>query len=51
MQNLFVFEQQGISSEGRVLGTFNAEGIRPKFAAKLKAVGFDLPLNMFDPPD
>ncbi|MGA7928159.1 MAG: CpaF family protein [Candidatus Sulfotelmatobacter sp.] len=51
MQNLFVFEQQGVSSEGRVLGTFNAEGIRPKFAGKLKAVGFDLPLNMFDPPD
>jgi pilus assembly protein CpaF len=50
MQNLFVFEQQGVSSEGRLLGTFNAEGIRPKFAEKLKAVGFDLPLNMFDPP-
>jgi pilus assembly protein CpaF len=50
MQNLFVFEQQGVSSEGRVLGTFNAEGIRPKFAEKLKAAGFDLPLNMFDQP-
>ena len=50
MQNLFVFEQQGVSSEGRLLGTFNAKGIRPKFAEKLKAVGFDLPLNMFDPP-
>jgi pilus assembly protein CpaF len=51
MQNLFVFEKQGISSEGRVLGSFNAEGIRPKFAEKLKAAGFDLPLNMFDTPD
>ena len=50
MQDLFVFEKQGISSEGRVLGTFNAVGIRPKFAEQLKAVGFDLPLNMFDPP-
>ena len=50
MQNLFVFEKQGVSSEGRVLGTFNAEGIRPKFAEKLKAAGFDLPLNMFDQP-
>ncbi len=48
MQDLFVFEKQGISSEGRVLGTFNATGIRPKFAERLKAVGFDLPLNMFD---
>jgi pilus assembly protein CpaF len=47
MQDLFVFEQQGVSPEGRVLGTFNAAGIRPKFAERLKAVGFDLPLNMF----
>jgi pilus assembly protein CpaF len=48
MQDLFVFDKQGVSSEGRVLGTFNAVGIRPKFAERLKVVGFDLPLNMFD---
>jgi pilus assembly protein CpaF len=48
MQDLFVFEKQGMSSDGRVLGTFNATGIRPKFAERLTAVGFDLPLNMFD---
>jgi pilus assembly protein CpaF len=50
MQDLFVFEKQGVSSEGRVVGNFNATGIRPKFAERLKAVGFDLPLNMFDQP-
>jgi len=48
MQDLFVFEKQGVSSEGRVLGTFNATGIRPKFAERLKAAGVDLPSNMFD---
>jgi pilus assembly protein CpaF len=48
MQDLFVFEEQGVSSEGRVLGKFNAEGIRPKFAERLRAVGLDLPSNMFD---
>ncbi len=48
MQDLFVFEKQGVSSEGRVLGTFNATGIRPKFAERLKAVGFELPTDMFD---
>ena len=48
MQDLFVFEKQGISSYGRVLGIFNATGIRPKFAERLTAVGLDLPLNMFD---
>src|ERR1700678_1063473 len=48
MQDLFVFEMQGISSEGRVVGTFNASGVRPRFAESLKAAGFDLPSNMFD---
>ncbi len=48
MQDLFLFEKQGVSSEGRVLGTFNASGVRPRFSERLKAAGFDLPTNMFD---
>jgi pilus assembly protein CpaF len=48
MQDVFVFEKQGVSSEGRVLGSFDATGIRPKFAERLKAVGFELPADMFD---
>jgi pilus assembly protein CpaF len=47
MQDLFVFEKQGLSSDGGVLGSFNSSGIRPKFAERLKAVGFELPTNMF----
>src|ERR1051325_3283602 len=37
MQDVFVFEKQGISQDGRVVGAFTATGIRPKFAEKLKA--------------
>jgi len=48
MQDLFVFEKQGVSPEGRVLGAFHAAGIRPKFAERLKAAGLELPSNMFD---
>src|SRR5271163_2684056 len=48
MQDLFLFEKQGVSSDGRVLGTFSASGVRPRFAERLKAAGFDLPANMFD---
>ena len=48
MQDVFVFEKQGVSPDGRTLGTFTATGIRPKFADKLKASGFDLPPNMFE---
>ena len=47
MQDVFVFEKHGVSPDGRTLGAFTATGIRPKFADKLKASGFDLPANMF----
>lgn len=51
MQDLFVFETQGVSSDGRTVGNFVATGIRPKFAEKLRGTKLELPANMFDPPD
>ena len=48
MQDVFVFEKQGIGPDGQVLGTFTATGIRPKFADKLKASGISLPTNFFE---
>ena len=48
MQDVFVFEKQGVSSDGRTLGSFTATGIRPKFADKLKASGISLPANFFE---
>ena len=49
MQDIFMFEKEGVSSEGRRLGIFTSTGIRPKFAEKLETAGFDLPSNMFEP--
>jgi len=48
MQDVFVFEKHGISPEGRVLGTFTATGIRPKFADKLQASGISIPAHFFE---
>jgi len=48
MQDVFVFEKEGISPDGRVLGTFTSTGIRPKFAEKLKASGINVPASYFD---
>src|SRR6201988_4830339 len=48
MQDVFVFEKQGVSPEGKTLGAFTATGIRPKFAEKLNASGIVLPANMFE---
>jgi pilus assembly protein CpaF len=49
MQDIFVFEQQGVSQEGRILGHFVPTGIRPKFADKFKASGIILPAGIFEP--
>ncbi len=48
MQDVFVYEKQGVSPDGRTLGTFTATGIRPKFAEKLKSSGISLPANFFE---
>ena len=48
MQDLFLFESRGVSSEGRIVGNFVGTGIRPKFSERLKAAGFELPANLFE---
>ena len=48
LQDLFLFERQGVSADGRTVGAFVSTGVRPKFAERLKASGFELPPNMFD---
>ena len=47
MQDLFRFEQRGIDSDGRVLGTFTGTGLRPKFADKFEIAGIHLPPDLF----
>jgi pilus assembly protein CpaF len=48
MQDIFVFEKQGVTQEGKVLGRFRATGIRPKCGERLKAAGINLPAEMFE---
>ena len=47
MQDVFLFDKQGVSPDGRVLGNFVATGIRPKCAEKLAASGISLPTDFF----
>jgi pilus assembly protein CpaF len=47
MQEIFVFERQGIGEDGRVLGRFKATGIRPRFAERLRTYGIELPTALF----
>jgi len=48
MQDVFVFEKHGVGPDGRVVGTFTATGIRPKFADRLKASGINVPASWFE---
>ncbi len=47
MQDIFVFEREGISEDGNVIGHFHATGIRPRFTDRLKTAGINLPVTLF----
>jgi pilus assembly protein CpaF len=48
MQDIFLFDQQGLTPDGKITGRFRATGIRPKCAEKLASAGRPLPIAMFD---
>jgi pilus assembly protein CpaF len=48
MQEVFVFERQGIDETGKVRGMFRATGIRPKFADRLATAGCRLRPALFE---
>ena len=48
-QDIFVFEQQGVDSTGRVIGIHRATGTRPKFADRLARAGVTVDSAIFDP--
>ncbi|HEX3276725.1 MAG TPA: CpaF family protein, partial [Gemmatimonadales bacterium] len=47
MQDIFVFDRQGVGDGGAVVGHHKATGIRPKFADRLKAYGIDMAAMLF----
>jgi pilus assembly protein CpaF len=49
MQEIFSFRQTGIEENGAVQGYFQASGVRPKFAERLRSFGISLPDAMFNP--
>ncbi len=48
MQDIFVFDRQGIDETGKVRGSFRASGIRPKFADRLATAGCRLRPALFE---
>lgn len=48
MQDIFVFDQKGVDSDGNIVGTYRPTGVRPRFAERFKVYGFDLPAGIFE---
>jgi pilus assembly protein CpaF len=46
-QEIFRFRRQGVSSDGAVVGRFEATGVRPGFTERLQVAGVELPPSLF----
>ena len=47
LQDIFVYEKHGIDKNGKVLGRFQATGIRPRFSERLELAGIEVPEDLF----
>ncbi len=47
LQDIFVFEQQGLDEHGKIIGKLRPTGIRPKFIDKFEEHNIYLPPNIF----
>jgi pilus assembly protein CpaF len=48
MQDIFMFVRKGIGPNGKVIGSFQPNRIRPKFLERLKVSGIQLPADTFE---
>ena len=51
MQDIFVYEREGIGPNGAVIGRFRSTGIRPRFVERLQTYGITLPPSLFNGAD
>jgi pilus assembly protein CpaF len=47
LQEIFVYERQGLDQDGKVVGRHRSTGIRPKFTERLEMAGIEVPENLF----
>ncbi|UVK36685.1 CpaF family protein [Mesorhizobium sp. AR10] len=49
MQEIFRFVRTGMEADGKILGYYEATGIRPRFLEDLRAMGIEFPGKYFEP--
>ncbi|HMP01515.1 MAG TPA: CpaF family protein [Gemmatales bacterium] len=47
MQEIFAYRQRGVDDKGRARGYFEATGVRPQLAVRLRAAGVEVPPDLF----
>ncbi len=49
MQEVFRFERLGVEPSGKIIGRFNATGLRSAYSDRFRQWGFDLPASIYEP--
>ncbi len=49
MQEVFRYERLGIEPNGKIIGRFNATGIRSSYSDRFRQWGYDLPASIYEP--
>ena len=49
MQEIFRYERLGMAQDGKIVGRFNATGVRSFYADRFRQWGYDLPASIYDP--
>jgi len=47
-QEIYRFKRRGVTPEGRIIGQYEATGVRPTFTDRLRVSGIELPSRMFE---
>ncbi|SNT18303.1 CpaF family protein [Tropicimonas sediminicola] len=49
MQEVFRYERLGVQPDGKIIGRFNATGVRSYYSDRFKQWGYDLPAAIYEP--
>ena len=49
MQEVFRYERLGLEPDGKIIGRFNATGVRSHYSTRFKQWGYDLPAAIYEP--
>jgi pilus assembly protein CpaF len=49
MQEVFRYERLGVGPDGKIIGRFNATGVRSHYTERFRAWGYDLPASIYEP--